>query len=99
MDFNSAIDDYYKTKEICPDYYEAYNNLGLAKYNLSHYEEAIKDFNIAIQLIPEYEEPHIFRGLSKYQLGDEKGAILDWIRASKLGDKSGDDLIEMFFRK
>jgi tetratricopeptide (TPR) repeat protein len=99
MDFNSAIDDYYKTKEICPDYYEAYNNLGLAKYNLSLYEEAIKDFNAAIQLIPEYEEPHIFRGLSKYQLGDEKGAILDWIRASELGDSSGDDLIEMFFRK
>ncbi|MBW2516952.1 MAG: tetratricopeptide repeat protein [Deltaproteobacteria bacterium] len=45
---------------------EAYNNRGLAFYNMEQHQQAIADFNQAIQINPEYAEAYNNRGNAYY---------------------------------
>ena len=63
--YEEAIKDYDKAIELDPDYSDAYNNRGLAKYYLDKYGEAIKDFNKVIELTPNYTNAYYDRGNAK----------------------------------
>ena len=60
------------TSKIEPSLSEAYNNRGVAKYDLGEKENAIKDFDKAIELDPKFAIAYFNRGVAKYEL-DEKG--------------------------
>ena len=63
---------------------EAYNNRGLAKYELGDKKGAIADYNEAIRINPNFAKAYYNRGTAKYELGDKKGAIADFNEVIRL---------------
>ena len=57
---------------------EAYNNRGLAFYNLKLYQEAIKDFSQSIRMKPKYAEAYNNRGNAYYELDQYEKARADF---------------------
>ena len=49
-EYNQAISVYEKAIELNPEYYEAYNNLGVVLWNNEQYMEAIEAYNKAISI-------------------------------------------------
>jgi len=83
-DMNKQIEFYTKAIQLDPDYKDAYNNRGIAKYNLGKYTEAITDYDKAIQLDPNFKEAYNNRGISKNNLGKHTEAITDYDKAIQL---------------
>ena len=84
-------DDHVKTKasgdnaiKPNPLLYQAYNNRGVAKYNLGDYQGAVTDFDKAIELNPQYAQAYYNRGAAKRALGDTEGAEHDVAKATEL---------------
>ena len=57
-EYNQAISVYEKAIELNPEYYEAYNNLGVALGKNEQYEEAEKVLKQVIKLQPDFVEGH-----------------------------------------
>ena len=74
---------YTRVSELNPND-AAYNNLGVAKYDLGDYRGAIKDYTKAIDLNPDYATAYNNRGVAKSSLGDKEGAIKDYDKAIDL---------------
>ena len=55
-EYNQAISVYEKAIELNPEYYEAYNNLGVVLGKNEQYEEAEKILKQAIKSQPEFVE-------------------------------------------
>jgi len=80
--YNEAIEDYNKAIELNTDFAEAYNNRGIAKYNLANgkneieYNEllnsAIKDYDKSIELNNDYYETYYNRALASSDLANSK---------------------------
>ena len=80
--YNEAIEDYNKAIELNTDFAEAYNNRGIAKYNLANgkneieYNEllnsAIKDYDKSIELNNDYYETYYNRALASSNLANSK---------------------------
>ena len=70
-----------------PKVAEAYNNRGLAFYNLKLYQEAIKDFSQAIRMKPKYAEAFNNRGNAYYELDQYEKARVDFVRSLELKPK------------
>jgi len=83
-DYKGAIADLNQAIKIKPDYANAYNGRGVAKYNLGDKQGAIADYNQAIKIKPDYADAYHNRGLAKYNLGDKQGAIADYNQAIQL---------------
>ena len=77
-EFKQAITHYSKAIEINPQLAEAYNNRGLAKFDLGEYQEAITDYDTAIEINTQYAEAYYNRGGAKYSLDDKNAAIADY---------------------
>ncbi len=60
---------------------EAYNNRGVALYNLKEHQRAIEDFNRAIQTKSDYAEAFNNRGNTYYELGNYQTALMDYNRS------------------
>jgi tetratricopeptide (TPR) repeat protein len=63
---------------------EAYNNRGLAYYDLKQYQTAIKDYNQAIKEDPGYVAAFNNRGNSYYELTDYQRALTDFNQSLQL---------------
>ena len=70
-----------------PQIAEAYNNRGLAFYNLKLYQEAIKDFSQSIRMKPGYAEAFNNRGNVYYELDQYKKARADFDRSIQIKPK------------
>lgn len=66
---------------------EAYNNRGLAFYNLEQHQQAIVDFNQAIQINPNYAEAYNNRGNAYYALEQYQQAEGQYTESLKLKPK------------
>lgn len=62
----------------------AYNNRGIARFNLEQYAEAVNDFNRAIELNPVFTQAYNNRGNARYKLNDYQGAMADYSQAIEL---------------
>lgn len=67
-----------------PKVAEAYNNRGLAFYNLKQYQEAIEDFSQSIQMKPKYAEAYNNRGNAYYELDQYEKARADFDQSIKI---------------
>ena len=74
---DKAIEHYTTAIKLKPDFAAAYNNRGVAKYELEQYKEAIKDYDQAIKLKPDFAEAYNNRGNAKVRLGQLEEAIKD----------------------
>ena len=63
---------------------EAYNNRGLAYYDLKQYQEAVKDYDRAIKQDPGYVAAFNNRGNSYYELAEYQLALMDFNQSLQL---------------
>jgi hypothetical protein len=70
-----------------PKVAEAYNNRGLAFYNLKLYQEAIKDFSQSIRMKPGYAEAFNNRGNTYYELDQYEKARADFDQSIRIKPK------------
>jgi TolA-binding protein len=70
-----------------PKFAEAYNNRGLAFYNLNLYQEALQDFSQSIRMKPDYAEAFNNRGNVYYELDQYEKAQADFDQSLKLKPK------------
>ena len=70
-----------------PKFAEAYNNRGLAFYNLNLYQEALQDFSQSIRMKPDYAEAFNNRGNVYYQMDQYDKAQADFDQSLKLKPK------------
>ena len=83
-DHEGAIADYDKALELNPQYTEAYNSRGNAKYASGDHEGAIADYDKAIECDPQHADAYSNRGSAKDASGDHAGAREDWARAREI---------------
>ena len=67
-----------------PDYAEAYNNRGVAKFALGRYDDALADYDEAIRLKPDHARPYYNLGIVKAKLGRHDDALADYDEAIRL---------------
>jgi Flp pilus assembly protein TadD len=70
-----------------PKMAEAYNNRGLAFYNLERHQQAINDFSQAIRMKPQYAEAFNNRGNAYYALDQYQKAEADFNKSLQLKPK------------
>ena len=70
-----------------PKMAEAYNNRGLAFYNLERHQQAINDFSQAIRMNPQYAEAFNNRGNAYYALDQYEKAEADFNKSLELKPK------------
>jgi tetratricopeptide (TPR) repeat protein len=83
-EYEKAIEYYTKAIELNPKFRAAYNNRGVAKYDLKRYKEAIEDYNKAIALFADDFDAYFNRGNAKYDLEHYLDAIEDYRKALEL---------------
>jgi tetratricopeptide (TPR) repeat protein len=94
---NAAITEYNKAIRLKPDYYKAYNNLGILYASaLGNYTEAIRNFNKAIEIRPDYADAWLGRGTSRYNLHDYQGACEDWSKAKLLSNMQAAKMMGLY---
>ncbi len=99
-DFAGALSDFTVAIEMMPTMAEAYFSRGLLYGKEFHkYKKAIKDFTKAINLMPDYAKAYYNRGVTYRILDDIKNSCADWRKASELGYKDADELIEKYCNK
>ncbi|MBC6480408.1 MAG: tetratricopeptide repeat protein [Hormoscilla sp. GM7CHS1pb] len=81
--YAEAVEANSKAIDIKPHPF-AYNNMGVARYNLGDKEGAIADYNKAIEIKPDYALAYNNRGNARYNLGDKEGAIADYNKAIEI---------------
>lgn len=82
--YNQQITETTKILESEPANEKAFNDRGLAHYNLGNFQQALKDFSKAIELKPDYSEAYYNRGRVHYSLGNGQKAIEDVNISEKL---------------
>ncbi len=70
-----------------PQVAEAYNNRGLALYNLEQHQQAIADFSKAIEIKPQYAAAYNNRGNAHYALDQYEQAEADFDQSLQLNPK------------
>jgi Flp pilus assembly protein TadD len=86
-DPNKAKNYWDRAIATSPKVAEAYNNRGLAFYNLKQYQEAIKDFSQSIRMKPGYAEALNNRGNAYYELDQYEKARADFDESIKIKPK------------
>jgi len=86
-DPNKAKDYWDKVIAANPKMAEAYNNRGLAFYNLERQQQAINDFSQAIRMKPQYAEAFNNRGNAYYALDQYEKAAADFNKSLQLKPK------------
>ncbi len=83
-DPQKALDFWNKAIRKGPKTAEAYNNRGLAFYNLKRYQPAIKDFSQAIRMNPEDATAYNNRGNTYYEMFKYEQAKTDFNKSIEL---------------
>ena len=79
-----AIEHYTKAIELKPDYFEAYDNRGIAYCKKGDFEKGIQDHSKAIELKPDDPEAYNNRGVAYLMKGDFEQAIQDCTKAIEI---------------
>ena len=83
-DKSTKIELYTQAIELKPDYYQAYNNRGVAKMETGDNDGALKDYNKVVELKPDYYKVYNNRGNVKKANGDYEEALADYNKAIEL---------------
>ncbi len=75
---------YSEAIRLKPDYAEAFNNRGIARYAKGDLEGALQDYSEAIRLKPDYAIAFNNRGAARFATGDFETALQDYNEAIRL---------------
>ena len=81
--YQEAINSYDEAIKCKPDKHEAWNNRGIALFNLDRCSEAIACYDEAIKFKPEYHEAWNNRGIALFNLGRYEEAFAAYDQAIK----------------
>lgn len=70
--------------KLKPDYAEAFNNRGIAYFDLGQYERAIEDYSESIRIKPDEGSAYHNRGNAYHKLGQYERALEDFNEAIRL---------------
>jgi tetratricopeptide (TPR) repeat protein len=82
--FAEAILHFDKALQINPRYHDAYNNKGLALFELGKINEAIECFNEVLKLKPDFHRAYNNLGMAFYRLGKTELAVKQWLESVRL---------------
>jgi predicted O-linked N-acetylglucosamine transferase (SPINDLY family) len=88
--FEQAIHCYDKAIALAPDFFEAYNNRGIALNGVHRHDEAVSSFDMAIGLHPDNLEAYMNRGIALRRLRRLEEALASGAKAVKLGPGSAE---------
>ena len=74
-DFEKSINSFKKAIKIDPNFFQAYNNIGLSFYEFGEYEKAINSFEKTLKINPNYFEAYNSIGLAFSKCGKYEEAI------------------------
>ncbi|MDT9236764.1 tetratricopeptide repeat protein, partial [Limnospira sp. PMC 917.15] len=60
-EYKQAISSYDQALKYKPDYHKAWNNRGVALYNLGEYKQAISSYDQALKYKPDYHKARVNR--------------------------------------
>ena len=80
-EYATAIASYDRALEIKPDKYEAWNNRGIALFNLGRYEEALASYDRTLAIKPDLDAAWNNRGIALFNLGRYEEALASYDRA------------------
>jgi tetratricopeptide (TPR) repeat protein len=83
--YDEAIHAYSEAIRLKPDYADAYNNRGLARYSRGDLAGALRDYNTAIRLAPDDADAYYNRALTREAKGNAAGAWADYQKYLDLG--------------
>ncbi|WP_293367063.1 tetratricopeptide repeat-containing serine protease family protein, partial [Microcoleus sp. CAWBG50] len=83
-DYESAIRDYQRALQSCPDSPDIYLLIAKAQYDVGNKQAAIENYNQVIRINPNSSAAYNNRGLVRYGLEDKQGAIGDFNEAIRL---------------
>jgi len=86
-DPNKAVKYWNLVIQNNPNWAEAYNNRGLAYYNLRQYQQAVNDYDKAISINSNYAVAYNNRGNAYYSQGNYKLALADFNKSLSLDTK------------
>lgn len=81
---NEAMDDFTRAIVLEPDYFDAYNNIGVIFLERKEYKKALFNFNTAIKIDPGCKNAYYNRGLLWGKLQNYRRAIADFSMAVKI---------------
>jgi tetratricopeptide (TPR) repeat protein len=84
-DMGEKLRAYNEAIRLKPDYIEAFNVRGFARFRNGDREGALQDYGEAIRLKPDYSEAFNNRGIVRRSKGDLEGAMKDYTDAIRLG--------------
>lgn len=87
MGVHRAISDFNQALRIDPSYVDAYNNRGIAYYNIGEYDKAISDFSQALRVNPNYADLYNNRGVVYGKMGEYDKAMSDFNQTLRLNPK------------
>lgn len=82
--FERALKKYTETIKINPNYWRAYHNRAMVKYDHKDFEGALKDFNKVIELNPQNAPAYYNRGNCLVNLDQYDKAIQDFSKAIQI---------------
>ena len=82
--YQSALENFNKTIEINPNFFEAYNNKGNVLTRLNKPNDAIENYNKAINLKPDNINSHIFKAHILSNLNKTEEALSSYEKAFKI---------------
>ena len=97
--YGAAIVDFDQAIQLEPDYAQAYNDRGFAKYKLGAYEAAVVDLNKAIQFKADYAEAYLRRGIANIRLHRINEARMDFQTALRLAKQTNDVELQTVIEK
>ncbi len=83
-DANQALSYLNESIRLDPDNPKAFNNRGVAYFEMGVYELAVRDYDKAIQLDPAYADALNNRGITLFRLGRIEAAIRDFDQVTTL---------------
>jgi len=91
-DVDEQLRLYSEAIRLKPDYADAFNNRGIARFAKGDVEGALQDYNEAIRLKPRHADAFYNRGIARSAKGDLEGALQDYNEAIRLKPDHADAL-------
>ncbi|WP_051469919.1 tetratricopeptide repeat-containing S1 family peptidase [Fischerella sp. PCC 9605] len=92
-DLKGAIADYSKAIEVNPQYAEAYNDRGIARFKLGDKQGSIEDFSQALRMISIGTNARYNRAYAYFQLQNYQSAIADFNEVLRINPNNADSYI------
>ncbi len=84
LEYDESINFFKRIIELDPENYRAHYNLGIAYFNLNHFEQALKSYKIALSIKPDHKHVYYNIGLLHEKAENLENAIEAYEKALEI---------------